>query len=298
MNPVREKIEYFLTKGLLAVLHYCPAPVIYGICRSFAAVVYLAATKRRRITLRNLRLAYPELSLKEHRRIARKAYDHFGQLIAESAMVLSKKIKRDDLGTLVDGSEMSKLRVLEDSSEKGVLFIAGHLGNFELLAHYTGCQLRKSGAIVFRRGSNRLIDNQIVTPLRQSFGNKVIYKHRALPQIVQTLRNGNHVGMLIDIKTNRSEGVPTVFFGKETLAIKSSAYLQVKLNIPVVAVSMVRVAPKKYKLVVLDPIHWEDDGRPIDEQVADLTQRHHAAIETLIRQHPEQWLWMHDRWKC
>ena len=297
MNPIREKIEYGLTKGILTVLHYCPAPVIYFICRSFAAVVYVAAARRRRITMKNLKIAYPELSLKEHRRIAKQAYDHFGQLIAESAMVLSKKIQREDLPGIVDGSELPKLQVLENSTEKGILFITGHLGNFELLAHYTGCQLKKSGAIVFRKGSNRLIDDRIVTPLRQSFGNGVIYKERALPQIVRTLRSGQHVGMLIDIKTNPREGVPSVFFGKQTLSMKSSAYLQAKLNVPVVALSMVRVAPKKYKLVVLDPILWEDDGRSVDEQVVDLTQRHHAAIETLICQHPEQWLWMHDRWK-
>lgn len=297
MNPIREKTEYFLTKGLLNVLHYCPAPVIYCICRFFAGVVYVATTKRRRITMKNLNIAYPKLSLKEHRRIARRAYDHFGQLIAESAMVLSRKIRREDLPGMVDGSDLPKLQALENSTDKGILFITGHLGNFELLAHYTGCQLRKGGIVIFRQGSNRLIDARIVTPLRESFGNRGVYKSRALPQIVRTLREGKHVGMLIDIKTNIREGVPAVFFGKETLAMKSSAYLQVKLNVPVVALSMVRIAPKKYKLVVLDPILWEDDGRPADEQIADLTQRHHNAIEKLIRQHPEQWLWMHDRWK-
>jgi KDO2-lipid IV(A) lauroyltransferase len=297
MNPVREHVEYFLTKGLLALLRYCPTAVIYGICRSFSALVYVAVTKRRRITMKNLRLAYPGLSLKEHRRIARHAYDHFGQLLAESAMVLSKKIQRDDLTKLVDGSELPKLQALEAGSEKGILFITGHLGNFELLAHYTGCQIKKGGIIIFRQGTNRLIDERIMTPLRESFGNRAVYKNRALPQIVRTLRRGQHVGMLIDIKTNRREGVPAVFFGHETLALYSSAYLQVKLNVPVVALSMVRIAPRKYKLVVLGPILWEDDGRPVYEQVADLTQKHHAAIETLIRQYPEQWLWMHDRWK-
>ncbi|MCC7300361.1 MAG: hypothetical protein IT583_04720 [Verrucomicrobia bacterium] len=297
MNPVREQTEYFLTKGLLALLRCCPATIIYGICRSFAAAFHLLAVSRRHITMKNLRLAYPELSAKEHRRIARQAYDHFGQMIAESAMVLCGKISREGLKTLVDGSDLPKLQALEESTEKGILFITGHLGNFELLAHYTGCQMRKSGTVIFRQGTNRLIDDRIVTPLRQSFGNKVIYKSRALPQIVRTLKNGNHVGMLIDIKTNSREGVPAIFFGKETLAMKSSAYLQVKLDVPVVAGAMVRVAPRKYKLVVLDPILWKDDGRSVDEQVVDLTQRHHAAIETLIRQHPEQWLWMHDRWK-
>jgi KDO2-lipid IV(A) lauroyltransferase len=297
MNPLREKIEYGLTKGLLALLRHCPAAVIYGLCRSFAAVVYVAATKRRQITMKNLGIAYPDQSLKEHRRIARQAYDHFGQLLAESAMVLSGKIGREELKDLVDGSDLPQLQALEASTENGILFIAGHLGNFELLAHYTGCAMKKTGTVIFRQGTNRLIDDRIVTPLRQSFGNKVIYKSRAMPQIVRTLKKGNHVGMLIDIKTNSRDGVPTVFFGKETLALKSSAYLQVKLNIPVVAVSMVRVAPKKYKLMVLGPIPWEDDGRSVDEQVVDLTQKHHAAIETLIRQHPEQWLWMHNRWK-
>ncbi|MDD3276845.1 MAG: hypothetical protein PHP93_07345, partial [Kiritimatiellales bacterium] len=214
MNPAREKIEYFLTKGLLTVLHYCPAPVIYGICRAFAFAFYLLVVPRRRITMKNLRLAYPELSTKEHCRIARQAYDHFGQMLAESAMVLSGKITREGLKDFVDGSDLPKLQALENSTEKGILFITGHLGNFELLAHYTGCQMRKNGTVIFRQGTNRLIDDRIVTPLRQSFGNKVIYKSRALPQIVRTLKNGNHVGMLIDIKTNAREGVPAVFFGK------------------------------------------------------------------------------------
>ncbi|HKL20256.1 MAG TPA: hypothetical protein VJ904_00535 [Tichowtungia sp.] len=297
MNPVREKAEYFLVKGFFSVLRYCPATLIYGACRTVAAVYQLLAVSRRRITMKNLRLAYPERSAKEHRRIARKAYDHFGQLIAESTMVLSGKITRGDLDDLVDSSDLPKLQALEENTEKGILFITGHLGNFELLAHYTGCHMKKPGTVIFRKGSNRLIDDRIVTPLRQSFGNKVIYKSRALPLVVRTLKQGNHVGMLIDIKTNRQQGVPAVFFNKQTLAMKSSAYLQIKLGIPVVAVSMVRIAPKKYKLVALDPIRWEDDGRSVDEQVADLTQLHHSAIETLIRQHPEQWLWMHDRWK-
>ncbi|MGE4490498.1 MAG: lysophospholipid acyltransferase family protein [Kiritimatiellales bacterium] len=297
MNPVREKTEYFLTKGLLTVLRHCPDAVIYIICRTVAAAVYLLAVSRRRITMTNLRLAFPDLSGAERRRIARKAYDHFGQLLAESAMVLSQKIRREDLGKMVDSSDLPKLLELEKNSPTGILFITGHLGNFELLAHYTGCQLRKGGAVIFRRGSNRLIDERIVMPLRQSFGNQAIYKERALPLIVRTLRKGNHVGMLIDIKTNSQQGVPITFFGEKTLALKSSAYLQVKLGVPVVAISMARVAPKQYKLVVGEPILWKDDGTPQDEQVVKLAQKHHHAIEELIRKYPTQWLWMHDRWK-
>jgi Kdo2-lipid IVA lauroyltransferase/acyltransferase len=297
MNPIREKIEYGLTKGLLTILRYCPAAVVYGICRTFSAFFYTVAIRRRRITWANLNIAFPEFSVKETRRMARAAYNHFGQFMAESAMILCGRIQKSDLLNMVDGDEVSKLQELEQRTEKGILFITGHLGNFELLAHYTGTQMKRSGYVVARKGTNQLIDDRIVTPLRKSFGNGVIYKSRALPLIARALRKGQHIGLLIDIKTNTQQGIPVTFFGKETLAINSSAYLQIKLNIPVVPVAMVRVSPKRYKLIAGDPIPWDDNGKPQNEQISKLTQIHQSALENLIRQYPEQWLWMHDRWR-
>ncbi|MBI9021207.1 MAG: lysophospholipid acyltransferase family protein [Verrucomicrobia bacterium] len=297
MNPVREQAEYLLTKGFFTLLRFCPAPVIYGLCRGVAALFYALAAKRRSITLRNLSLAFPELTAKERLKIARKAYDHFGQMIAESAMVLSGKINREQLIAMVDGSEMPRLLELERNSDKGILAITGHLGNFELMSHYTGTQSIRQGNVVARKGSNKLIDARIVTPMRESFGNHVIYKHRALPNVARALKRGEHVGLLIDIKSNRKEGVPVTFFGKETVAIKSSAYLQIKLKPLVVPLAMVRTAPRRYKLIAGEPIEWIDNGKPLDEQIKELTQIHQASLEKLIRETPEQWLWMHNRWK-
>jgi KDO2-lipid IV(A) lauroyltransferase len=151
--------------------------------------------------------------------------------------------------------------------------------------------------VVARQGSNRLIDDRIVTPLREAFGNRVIYKKRALPQIAKALKKGGHVGLLIDIKSHKIQGVPVSFFGHPTYAVKSSGYLQIKLDVPVVPVAMIRVAPKRYQLIVSDPIPWEDNGRPVEEQIIALTQLHQNALEKLIRQAPEQWLWMHNRFK-
>jgi len=297
MNPIREKIEYALTKGFFTLLRCCPAPIVYGTCRFMAALFYGLGAGRRRITLRNLELALPEKTQRERVEIARAAYDHFGQMIAESAMVLAGKIDREKLIDMIDGGDMEKLLELEKNTDKGILAITGHLGNFELMSHYTGTQSARQGNVVARKGSNRLIDDQIVTPMRQSFGNRVIYKNRALPQVVRALRKGEHVGLLIDIKSNSKEGVPITFFGKETYAIKSSAFLQIKLGIEVVPITLVRIAPKHYKLVAGEPIRWADNGKPMDEQIAELTQLHQTALEKLIRQYPEQWLWMHNRWR-
>lgn len=297
MNPLREQIEYRLTRGFFMALRRCPAPILYGACTGFAALVYLLGIGRRRITMSNLALAFPEKSPAERKQIARAAYRHFGRVIAESAMILSGKITRDKLLAMVDGEQAQKLLDLEASTEKGILFITGHLGNFELLAHYTGLRCRKGGYVVARRGNNRLIDEKIVTPMRESFGNKVAYKHRALPRIAQALKKGEHAGLLVDIKANRGEGIPISFFGKETLALKSSAFLQIKLGVPVAPLTLVRTDSGRYRLIVSDPILWQDNGKPLDEQIAELTQIHQAAIERLIRQTPEQWFWMHNRWK-
>ncbi len=297
MNPLREKIEYVLAKGYFAFLRICPAPIIYRTCRVMAALFYGLGAGRRRITLSNLELAFPEKTRRERVKIARAAYDHFGQMIAESAMVLAGKIDREQLIRMVDGREMQKLLELEKNTEVGILAITGHLGNFELMSHYTGTQSIRQGHVVARKGTNQLIDDQIVTPMRESFGNRVIYKSRALPQVVRALRKGEHVGLLIDIKSGSKEGVPVTFFGKETYAIKSSAFLQIKLGVPVVPITLVRIAPKHYKLVVNEPIEWADNGKPMDEQIVELTQRHQTALEKLIRQYPEQWLWMHNRWR-
>lgn len=297
MHPFRERSEYLLTKGLFTLLRGCPAPIIYGVCDGLAAAFHRLAKSRRQITLKNLGIAFPELSDEERAKMARDSYAHFGRCMAESVMIQAGKIKHDDLVAMVDGYDIQMMLDIEAANERGILFITGHLGNFELLAHYAGSQLKRTAHVVARKGSNKMIDDRIVTPLRESFGNKVIYKKRALPKVARALKAGEHVGLLIDIKSNPGQGVPVNFFGRETYALKSSAYLQMKLQPPVVPVTLVHIGKHRYKIVTGDPIHWEDNGKSKDEQIAELTQIHQDAFEKLIRQYPEQWLWMHDRWK-
>ena len=288
MNPIREQTEYILTKGFFVLLRCCPAPVICGLCQLVASIFYGLGRSRRKITLQNLELVFSEKAPQERTKIARAAYRHFGRMIAESAMVLAGKINRDKLVSMVDSTEMQTLLDLEKNTETGILAITGHLGNFELLSHYTGTQSVRQSYVVARQGNNRLIDDRIVTPMRESFGNRVIYKKRALPQVARALRNGEHVGLLIDIKSGPAQGVPVTFFGKETYAISSSAYLQIKLGVPVVPITMVRTAPSRYKLVVGKPIVWNDNGKPVEEQIAELTQLHQTALEKLIRAYPDR----------
>ncbi len=297
MNPLREKFEYFLARGYFTVLRCLSEAVIYGACNLVASIFYGMGTQRRRITHRNLLIAFPEKTQKEREQIARAAYRHFGRMIAESAMVLSGKSNREKLLAMVDDDDVKKLLELEASTEKGILFLTGHLGNFEFLAHYTGLKFKRQAYVVARKGANQLIDDRIVTPMRESFGNEVVYKSRALPRVALALKKGGHAGLLIDIKANEKQGAPVHFFGKETFGIKSSAYLQIKLNPLVVPITLVRGESGRYKLIVGDPVDWSDNGQPVEEQIAELTQLHQNKLEELIRAYPNQWLWMHNRWR-
>lgn len=297
MNAALEQFEYVMLKGFFFLLKISPASFIYTICRAFSTLFYITGSRRRKITLFNLNIAFPDLSEKERKKIARASYDHFGQMLAESSMILAGKIKVNDLQKMVDGEQIQKLLDIEENNERGILVITGHLGNFEMLAHYCGLKLKRQSHAVAREGNNRLIDERIVTPLRKSFGNEVIYKEKALPSAARALRRGEHVGLLIDIKARARDGAKIKFFDHDTYAVKSSAYLQIKLGLSVVPMAMVRTAPKQYKLVVGDPVEWTDNGQPREEQIKCLTQLHQAALEKMIRACPEQWFWMHDRWK-
>ncbi|MDH3345984.1 MAG: hypothetical protein OEL75_02250, partial [Kiritimatiellaceae bacterium] len=89
MNPAREKTEYLLIKGFFGVLRILPAFLLYGFCRGLAALFYLFAVRRRKIAQCNIALAFPKLTPAEQKKIARAAFDHFGQFTAESAMILA-----------------------------------------------------------------------------------------------------------------------------------------------------------------------------------------------------------------
>ncbi len=297
MTPLRERIEYVALCGLIGLLKILPVWFITGFLRGCGILFYLFAHRRRRIALTNLKIAFPDRTAKERSKIARAAFDHFSCSMAESTLALAGKLSKSNLMARVNGYDFAKTLAFEKETKQGILFITGHFGNFELLAIYIGLRFKRPLHVVARKSTNKLIDDRIVTPLRKLFGNNVIYKKRALPRIVKALKKGEHIGLLIDIKSNARQGVPVTFFGQKTYAIKTSAYLQIKLNPLVIPVAMIRTAPNQYQFIIGDPIPWSDNRAPIENQIVELTQRHQTALENLIRQYPTQWLWMHDRWK-
>ncbi|MCU0856950.1 MAG: lysophospholipid acyltransferase family protein [Pontiellaceae bacterium] len=295
MNPLRERTEYFCLQGLIGILKILPDRLIDGIFRLLGALFFLLGTRRRNLTLRNIRIAFPEKSRKERLGIAWRSFQNMALFTGDSFRITAGKLTLEEIKLIVDDTDIKKYRAIRTDPGRGVLHLTGHLGNWELLANYAAICGYPSN-IISRQGNNRLIDAKIVVPGRTRYGNKIFYKKNALLFIGKALCHGEAVAFQIDQKISRKQGVPVQFFGREAMAISSSAALQIRFNPLVIPVFVVKTGTHRYKLLVGDPVEWIDDGSPHEEQIQKLTQRHQNLIEEMIRQYPDQWFWMHNRW--
>ncbi|HNX52761.1 MAG TPA: hypothetical protein PKI68_03350 [Pontiellaceae bacterium] len=296
MNPVREKTEYALLCGLIALLKLLPEGLINFCFRIFGALFFLLSFRRRSMTLQNLEIAFPEKTAGERLGIAWRSFQNMALFTGDSFLLIAGKLTPEKIISRADGADLEKYRKIKASAKNGIIHLTGHLGNWELLATY-GAVTGLESHVVARKGSNRLIDEKVIVPLRTRHGNKVFYKENAMINTVKALKRNETVSFLIDQKIGKKEGVQVAFFGREILAVASCAVLQIRFHPVVVPTFMIKTGRNQYKLLVGDPIEWSDDGSAQEEQIQKLTQRYQTIIEQTIRAYPDQWFWMHNRFK-
>ncbi|MBM4153367.1 MAG: hypothetical protein FJ220_07595 [Kiritimatiellaceae bacterium] len=297
MNRYREKFEYALLCTLTGLLKPLPVRLIERFFHLLGTLFFTLNRRRRIITLRNLALAFPEKTPDERRAIAKQTFINIAEFIGDSFLLMANKFSSEEICSMVDGSQLdSKYRVHRAASSNGALHITGHLGNWELMAHYAALQGLNSHVIA-RKGNNILIEERIITPLRTRYGNKIFYKDNAMLNTIKALKRNEAVSFLIDQKIGSKEGVQVQLFGHTANAVASCAVIQMRFNPLVIPVFMVKNARRRYQVIVGDPITWQDDGSPKEEQIQKLTQRHQQVIEDMVRKYPDQWFWMHNRWK-
>jgi KDO2-lipid IV(A) lauroyltransferase len=269
-----EKMEYLSTRTLLALCRILPASGIYVLFDLFGRAFYYLSSRRRRITLQNLAMAFPEKPSREHNRMARRTYRNLAESLAFSALMLSGKIRERDLDGYVADEQFKEIEELVHNSTTGLLFLTAHLGNWELLAHYIHYRLGGTSHVIARESDNKLIDDNILTPFRSKTGLKIIYKKQAMLKVVKALKRGEHVGILVDQKSNSHEGALVSLFGREVHAVAAPAVLQIRFNVPVVPVFMVKTGRRRYSLEIGRPVEWRDNSNPEEDQIRELTQKH------------------------
>ena len=257
-----------------------------GFARFYTKVLDLALPRLRRVAMRNLELACPEKSERERKAIADGVFVSIARLIAVFARF--PKLNRENI------SEWIRYEGFEHYTEakrrgRGVLFATAHLGNWELSA-FAHALLAEPMDIVVRPLDDRGIDG-IVERYRSMSGNRIIVKRDAARGIVRALHNNEAVGILIDQNTTPEEGVFIDFFGLKACA--GSAFVKIAARTGAAVIpgfALWSDAERKYVLRFYPPLAITGDVR------AD-TQNLHGVLESVIREHPGQWLWIHRRWK-
>ena len=252
---------------------------------------YWAVASRRRIALDNLALAFGEgLSPRARRTLARRCFRHLGRTVVECCQLIFHHPAALLARVEVAGIEHLRSALAEG---RGALLLTAHFGNWELLAaahSLVGIRL----SVVARPLDNPYLET-VVGGARARSGLRVIAKRQAVRGILGALGRGECVGILLDQDAGRS-GAFVPFLGQLASTSRSLAVLALKTRAPVVPAFLHRRADGGHRLTLESPVALETSGQHEADVVAN-TARYTAAIERHVRQHPEQWFWVHRRWK-
>jgi Kdo2-lipid IVA lauroyltransferase/acyltransferase len=257
------------------------------------ALLYLAWGSRRRIAIENIEkaVAVGGLKLKEPPKvIARRSFMNLGRSFVEIVKVyfgFGKKI--------IDSIEAVGVEHFYKAREKGkgVLFITGHCGNWELTALGFGARGEKMSSIA--RTQNNPYLNRLVEKARTKYGNKIIYKDNALMAVLSELRQNGVIGILMDQAVIPEEGVIIDFLGRPAWTIKIPAIMARRLKPAVIPAFMHREGDRRIGTFYPE-VQFSRDPDTEKAMIED-TRTLSSYIENYIREHPDEWLWIHRRWK-
>ena len=245
----------------------------------------LAVTRRARL---NLRAAIPEFSETEIDAIVRGVWDNLGRVAAEYPHL--RRIKVFEPGGRVETRGLEHLDASLVAGRRVVLF-SGHLGNWEIAA-LAGGQYGLDIAQIYRAANNPLVDRMVARfrGVGTEFTPKgAVGSRRAFA----ALRNGAHLGLLVDQKLN--DGIPVPFFGRPAMTAPALALLALRFNCAVIPARVERLRGAHFRLTILPPLALPNSGdRSAD--VAALMEQVNLMLECWIRERPEQWFWVHSRW--
>jgi KDO2-lipid IV(A) lauroyltransferase len=284
------KAEYAAIRAVVRALGLLDWRRAGGIGARIGALGYRPLGIRRQVVERQIAAAFPGLSEKGVRRIALGAYEHLGRASIEAAIL--PRLGRDAVLDLFEGSNFG---VVEEAMrpKRGLIFVTGHVGNWELAGAYVAARGIPIDAIA-RRMKNPLFDRYL-TDTRSQIGMRVVHDADAVRQTPRALREGRAVAFLADQGVLGLASTFVPFFGRPAKTPRGPAVFALRLGVPIVFGAALRQPSGKYRLV-FEPIeveHTDDRDKDIDAIVA----RYTATLERWVRRYPEQYFWHHRRWR-
>lgn len=256
-----------------------------------ALAFYHLSPRRRLIALHNLKSAFPEKSMTEIILIAKGVYRNIAVVAAEFFDLPWWTKDRIEEMVEVEGLEYC---VEALKKKRGLLLVGAHFGNWELQA-IAFSLLFQPLLFLYRPLDNQFLE-RLVTSVRSSTGNIPLVKNKAMRQMLRTLKTNGIVGLMIDQNWSWQEGVFVDFFGRPACTSDGFVRLALHTESPVLPAFMVRQESGKYRLIIGDAVELVHTGEQ-EKDVLVSTQNFTRILENMIRKYPDQWFWVHQRWK-
>jgi KDO2-lipid IV(A) lauroyltransferase len=295
-KPVKKRVKNWLLYRFIAsiifILNFLPRKSSISLGGFLGKLTYFIIADARKRTQNNLKIAFgKEKDQRELEKLARLVFENVGKNVADAVRLKNMKWKKIEEITKIEG-----LEYFDNAYKmgKGVIPLTGHIGNFELLAAYFSLKGYKLSVIGRELYDPRL--DALLVKSRESVGLENIPSSASVKQVIKALRSGRALGVLADQDSSKVRGVFVDFFGRPARTPVGPVLLAYKTQSPIVPMAIVREKDDKYKIIVKEPIELATSGDK-EKDIIETTQKCTKVLESIIRDYPSQWLWMHDRWK-
>ena len=291
MIRISHRLEMLGVRSFVAVLSRLPLDTARRVGEQLGLLAYRPLGIRRRVVERQIQGAFPGLADSEVKRIARASYEHFGRVVAEVA-VMGEHGPAEVPGMFEGSDDLTPL----DSALRaghGAVVVTGHVGSWEMAAAYVAARGYPIDAVA-RHMQNPLFDAYLKRS-RELFGMRVVFDDEAVRILPRSLRDGRIIALVSDqgVKGLASAFVP--FFGRPAKTPRGAAVFAYRFEVPAIFLAAMRQPSGKYWLHLREiPVGRHDDrDAAIDETVAAYTR----ILESFVRRYPEQYFWLHRRWR-
>ena len=284
-------IVYKIIVALFKVLGLIPRKMAFKLGNLIGQILFLADKKHRKIAIENLTRAFGhEKNPYEIRMLARRVFKNFGQIVFEIGWSL--RLDRKDFQKHFKIQGLSNYKNVYEKG-RGVLFLTAHMGNWELLSIIMA-MVGYPVSVLYRPLDFSPLD-RFFAMVRGRFGAELIPSAQSMRKILRSLKHGKVVGMLMDQNVDWPEGVFVDFFGHRACTNKGMALLARRTEAPVIPVFLVR-EKSGFRAEFgseIPLIKTEDIRKDLEAN----TQQYNRIIEDFIHRYPDQWFWVHQRWK-
>ena len=289
-KPVQHKLELAALHLFQYWIRLPPLPVIHRAAEWLGRFTFSVMRVRRQVILQNLCQAFPEKSVRERKRIGLRHMQNFAKTAFEFMRFPVTTPEEIAARCEVTGQEHVQNALAQ---KKGVLLVSGHFGNWELICPMMTHLRFPASALAGTQHNARM--NDIMNETRERMGMNIITRGIGVRNIIKALRSNRCVVLISDQNAPRL-GIFVNFFGKPASTATGIAAFHLKLGSPIVFFFFIRLPRGRHRLVFLpfDPGPLQGTR---EKQIKTITRAYVSTLESMIRRYPEQYFWMHKRWK-